>query len=274
MKKDALAVRMKQWLTKRGRGRKWVAVQFMLAVKNIRKTAMPGSPQMQQVVVGRALGDRADKQCFFVEMDVPWIIGPKWDWRKVAKERLNTFLDEQCICEAKESQVKVCEYHERLRIEWQHTDAMMEKFTGEVARAEHLTQRIQGAVMPRRILNWDFPWCRHDTERNCIVCEICGFVEEPYPENSSYRNIFIQEHSKCGYPDSGYLKSMAECNLVTYGDGQREVGGMIQKLEEERAELRVLFAYAAERFTDYLPERMRPDEFVKFIRERLAKVTA
>lgn len=245
--------------------RKWKHVSHMLAVKNIR--IVGGT---RQVIVGRALGDRDDDQCFFAEVDLPFIVPAKWDWKKEARRRLHSYLDSRCTCESGKSAVKHCDWHRvELFSEWQKIDFALNRESQAVATPAHITQAVAGPLVTARILHWNFPWVRHDRERGGIWCELCGAFQEPFPQNPSYQNLFIHEHSACGFPAAGYAKSIAECNLDYYSQVAVVLRKKRSQLHESVMDLDVLTHYAEAQKNASLPERMSEEEAVKLIREKL-----
>src|SRR5271167_2189472 len=100
MTEETAIVKREVALTQRPKKRRWKHVNFMLAVKiTPPKGNIPGA-RAEYTVVGRALGERTDDgQCFFVEMNIPFLATPTYRWQEEARRRLDTFLDPQCTCE-------------------------------------------------------------------------------------------------------------------------------------------------------------------------------
>jgi hypothetical protein len=242
----------------------------MMAVKNIRVSTLAGSGT-RQVIVGRALGDRDDGQCFFAQIDLPWIVPEKWDWKKEARRRLDTYLTSQCQCKADKTNVVHCEVHRHAMSEWQCIDEAMNRASQEVATTAHISQANPGPLIKARILRHDYTWIFHDLERGGIWCKLCGAFQEPFPENPSYQNQFVFEHAKCGFPVEDYEKSIRECCLVCYGDVAKRLREKRRILMESVRDLEVILYYAEACESVRLPEKMSEEDAVKHIREQLEK---
>ncbi len=244
----------------------WGSVKYMYAVRNDR---LPG--KTKQTVCGRALGERKDGQCFFVEVDLPWMVEPKWRWQDEAKRRLDSFLDPTCTCVAEGTQVKVCDGHVALKNLWAVADSVVNESSLGEAEKYHTPQREPGPVVDLVMIYPVYSWIRWDRARDRIVCQICNGFEEPYPSTSTYRNQFAHKHSACGFPAADYEKSIAECTLTTYYNVRDALQKRRTELYKGVMTLDVLIHYCERMNGAYLPEKMSEDEAFKFILERCHK---
>jgi len=243
----------------------WKRVNYALFV-TIRKT-----PKLEaSAVYGRAIGLRKDGQTFSALAALPWIIPRKFDWRPIAKARLDSFLLADCRCKSEGSEVTTCKMHHGIRGKWLAEDA---KRTKELPAQPNLSLD-SGPVSGFRVMNRNYPWCVMILEKNEWFCDICKAAHPAHEDNPSYRNQFILRHSHCGFPAAGYAESLRKCNLSTWADAAAEARKRIDearrradKVEGEVQGYRLLEVafkeISAGRCNPYLPERMSFEEVVQ-----------
>lgn len=242
----------------------WNEVQFMMAVKNVRVGGMPGN-NLRQEIVGRCLGDRSDGKCFFVQIDMPWLIPANWDWKRVARKRINTYLHPLCTCRVEQETVYPCELHIKLSKKWDAIDRTVIEATAVAVQSEHFTQQHPGPVLEWKVLHWDFPWVRWDKPGNRIVCQLCNAFEEPFPQNGSYQNLFIRKHSFCGWIGNigKWIGSRAELFDVV----SRKINAVRQSNVGAEVEMLRMLELCGQ--SGDLPERMTEDEALQWLRKQL-----
>ena len=152
-----------------------------------------------QQVFGRALGERSDGSCFYSSVDLPWIWeDEEYDWRPIALERLNTFLDPQCGCESRNEEVVYCRIHKVLCVEWASVDGETLRRTRAIMLQEPYAGYGNGPLPFTTVMHRDYPWVRLNHRLNQWMCFMC-MAEMSAAENPSWRNVFINRHSHCGF---------------------------------------------------------------------------
>jgi hypothetical protein len=179
----------------------WKSVRYLMQADFGKKGVM--GMQVRQVI-GRALGEREDGQTFSAYVDIPWTQPERYNWQSRARLRLDTFLYDSCKCEARGSEIKICETHQKVAYIWHDQDRE------EIARYEGtpadtpVPSHGSGPVSELQPMHHLYPWAKLDTGKNEWVCTICGFREPALANNSTFRNQFIKRHMDCGFanPDT------------------------------------------------------------------------
>ena len=187
---------------------RFVSVHYNIAVV-MRKVGntLAGERVEADHVFGRAMGERSDGKTFFSSVVLPWMWEPGYDWMTNARSRLDSFLEKECQCDARTEETKVCDFHHALISVWEDQD----RLEMEITRREYLRlsgSREGGGVFPDTVsMHKDYPWCR-ETKDGRYMCTICGFGKEPQEafHNPTYRNIFIRDHSHCGFKNPKYYE--------------------------------------------------------------------
>jgi hypothetical protein len=200
----------------------WKSVKFIMQADQVVKGL--GGPKVRQII-GRALGERDDDQTFSAYVDIPWTFPEDYNWQRRAKLRLDSFLYDSCKCEARGSEVKICDTHAKVAYIWQDQDRE------EIREYEGLPadmpgpQRGHGPLSKLLTMHSLYPWVKLDTVTNEWVCLLCGFRQDAMMNQSTWRNQFIKKHGACGIanPDT-ILPASVEDKVL------RELG---RRLEEE-----------------------------------------
>lgn len=178
----------------------WKDVRYNIAVF-IKKVGNPlaGESIVADHVVGRCMGDRSDGKVFFASVIIPWIWEDKEDWRITARARLDSFLFPDCQCDSRTEETKVCEFHLYLIAEWEAGDRRVMEHTRAEAKKMPPAREGGGVFEQGKAMHRDYPWCREQDGR--FMCTICGYGKDPREAlgNPTYRNIFIRDHSHCGF---------------------------------------------------------------------------
>ena len=248
------------------RKRHWKATSYIISVKIGPAKAMLGAKVY--TVTGRALGVRNDGQRFFAELDLPWLWSKRYEWRKIARARLDTFLDPRCTCSAKGKEIVRCDWHrEELMLLWVKEDYKSDKRTRKVIDSIPVSEVHPGPISPYRVLYKDWPWVMLDPDLNEVFCDVCKGRQRNW--NDSETRMFVNDHSHCyGRVHGTYAKSLAACNISFYGEAK-------QVIKEELEKAKLLYnqlALAANEIIReppgaYLPERMSREEVVKHFTE-------
>lgn len=238
------------------RGR-WTARSYMLFVQ------IRTNPKVEaQVVYGRCLGQRSDGQCFNTVVALPWMQNRRYDWRPLARYRLDTYLLKGCGCRAKGVQTITCKMHRDLEWEWR---ADNDRIAGIRPPANApIADAKMGVTTPCKVLHRDYPWTQLDTVTNEWVCDICTARQGAWADNPTWRNQFISQHSHCGFPASGYRASIAKCCLDYPADAAREAAKRAEKLEKDAGLLRAVEGYMKNTRGDF-GERMSFEEAVQWM---------
>jgi hypothetical protein len=221
-----------------------------------------------QTVTGRALGIRNDGQRFFAELDLPWIWSKRYEWRKVARARLDTFLDPRCTCGAKGKEIVRCTWHrEELLQEWAKEDSRSDNRTRKLIDSIPVSEIHPGPISPYRVLYKDWPWVMLDPDLGEVFCDVCKARQRNW--NDSETRMFVNDHSHCYSRVNGtYEKSRAACNIGTYGEALVVLTEEVEKAKLAYHELLVAREQATHRDAYvYLPERMSKEEVVKHFTE-------
>lgn len=247
--------------------RHWKATSYIIAVKIGPAKAMLGAKV--QTVTGRALGVRNDGQCFFAELDLPWLWSKRYEWRKVARARLDTFLDPRCSCSAKGKEIVRCAWHrEELMGVWANEDWRSDNRTRKVIDSTPVSEIHPGPISPFRVLYKDWPWVMLDPDLNEVFCDVCKGRQRNW--NDSETRMFVNDHSHCYSRVNGtYEKSRMACNIGTYGDALKAINTAWAEAQQTVKELTMAASLAshAEPYV-YLPERMSKEEVIKHFVER------
>jgi hypothetical protein len=184
----------------------WKDVRYTIAAFN-RKigNAMGGERYETEHIFGRCLGERSDGKTFFATTVLPWIWDEHYEWKMIARSRLDSFLFPECKCDARTEETKVCDYHHVMICHWEDED----RRSMGLEEAKKMTPATEGGgVLPlSSVMHKDYPWCRavktaSGEER--YICTVCGFGKDERQAfaNPTYRNIFIRDHSHCGFGDA------------------------------------------------------------------------
>lgn len=189
----------------------WKTVAYTIAAFN-RKVGNPlaGESFRTDHVFGRCLGERSDGKTFFATTILPWIWDEGYEWKMIARARLDSFLFPECACDAREEETKVCQHHLELMQEWEYVDRR--NMRTEEAKTGPKAEEGAGVFATSKPMNLDYPWARITSDGRQI-CTICGYGRGEYGAigNPTYRNIFIRDHSHCGFGDaSRYAPSKPE----------------------------------------------------------------
>jgi hypothetical protein len=200
----------------------WKTVRYLMQA-DFGKKGVVGM-QVRQVI-GRALGEREDGQTFSAYVDIPWTQPGGYDWQRRAVLRLDTFLYDSCKCEARGSEIKICDTHQKVAYIWHDQDREeIARYEGTPADSP-IPQHGSGPVSKLQSMHHLYPWAKYDAGKNEWTCTICGFSEPAMANNSTFRNQFIKRHMACGFanPDTILPPSVEDKVL-------RELG---RRLEEE-----------------------------------------
>lgn len=180
----------------------WKDVKYNIA-GYIRRVgnALAGERVELDHVFGRCLGERSDGKVFFATTILPWIWDdPAYDWKMVARSRLDSFLFPECKCDARTEESKVCEFHLDAIGQWESDD----RRSMGLAEARKMPKANEGGgVFPlSKEMHADYPWVREQEGR--YLCTVCGFGKDQRGAvgNPTYRNIFIRDHSHCAFGDA------------------------------------------------------------------------
>jgi hypothetical protein len=170
----------------------------MLAVELMRQYGI-GASMTANKVVGRCLGERDDGGCFFASVDLPWVISPKFNWFKIARRRLDTFLSPDCTCRSGKNETAWCKWHmTKIIPKWQEEDAKRTVISKEEINVKPLPGARPGPMDLMRRLHNDYPWVKLDVKTGEWVCIMCDAREQAM-DNGSWRNVFVRRHSHCGF---------------------------------------------------------------------------
>jgi hypothetical protein len=183
----------------------WISVVYNMAAFS-RKigNALAGERFEVDHVFGRCAGERSDHKTFFATVIIPWLWeDDSYDWRRIARERLETFLDPSCQCDARTEETKVCPYHLELMGMWESDDRSGLYRVQNVLKSLPAAKEGAGTFPRGESMHRDYPWCREFKDEVPVrwECTICGFGKDPLQAlgNPTYRNIFIRDHSHCGF---------------------------------------------------------------------------
>lgn len=101
----------------------------------------PERPGMLVGMCGKAVGMRSDGQRLTAVVILPPIWPVHFDWVRLANERLDTLLPEDCHC----SSLGQCPVHKLLAQQWATTD-----MTRNVIVPETVPEILQGIVTPKK----------------------------------------------------------------------------------------------------------------------------
>jgi hypothetical protein len=178
----------------------WKDVRYNIAVF-IRKVGNPlaGESIVADHVFGRCMGERSDGKGFFTSSILPWIWEDDYNWRITARARLDSFLLPECKCDSRTEETKVCEFHLELIGKWESDDRKVMEHTRAEARKMPPAREGGGVFEQGKVMHKDYPWCREQEGR--YMCTICGYGKDPREAlgNPTYRNVFIRDHSHCGF---------------------------------------------------------------------------
>lgn len=195
-------------------GRSWKSIVYTIAV--VITGASQGEiglvPNVRaDRVFGRAMGERSDGSCFFASVDLPWVWDDHWDWRPLARQRLDTFLVPGCSCESRDSEVKLCDLHEGYTVDWSLNDNRMINETRIALKRMPYAKYGDGPLPGWSVMHRDYPWCRENPKNGVWKCFICHGLQESFM-NPTWRNVFMNRHSHCGFgrPEPYAAKPIAE----------------------------------------------------------------
>lgn len=251
---------------------RWTDVRYMLfvTIKTIPRAEATG-------VFGRCLGLRSDGQAFNSVVGIPWIVTKKFDWKVIGKSRLDTYLLRECKCRTIAVQTITCPMHKRLEAKWQAENL---RAVGIIPQDVPVADAPMGATSDVQVMNRGYPWCLKDIRKNEWVCDICKAHQNAYDDNPSWRNQFIHQHAKCGFPSAGYAARAKTLTIRTTMDAAHEADKRIDALQKQIDALsRIRMAVGGARlgpydspfdapasllYTQNLPEVMSFEEFVRY----------
>lgn len=177
----------------------WKTVAYTIAAFSL-KVGNPLGGEHFRVdhIFGRCLGERSDGRTFFATTILPWIWDEGYEWKMIARARLDSFLFPECACDAREEETKVCQHHLELMQEWEYADRR--NMRTEEAKTGPKAEEGAGVFATSKPMNLDYPWARITSDGR-QMCTICGYGRGEYGAigNPTYRNIFIRDHSHCGF---------------------------------------------------------------------------
>lgn len=196
--------------------RTWVVVKYNIAVLiagGNRANEIGLAPLARaEKVFGRAMGERSDGGCFFSSVDLPWVWDdPLYDWRTVARSRLDTFLIPECECETRESEIVTCKLHEEYMIDWTRGDRGITAETRVQLNQMPYAKYGDGPLPGWTVMHADYPWCREQRNRGLWRCFICQGSAESFM-NPSWRSVFVNRHSHCGFGGRGGTEKVTVVN--------------------------------------------------------------
>jgi hypothetical protein len=199
--------------------RRWLDVGYRLTVVMQQQVGGLHVVQIPKGLVGRALGIRyPDNKVFFSTVMIPWTCDEDFNWQKMAKKRLDTFLLPECQCESHEADMRFCEFHEKLNKMWKTEVEHSEKRQTQIKQLEEQMpipgREWSGPADMLRILHRDYPWVRLDVEASYYVCLVCKKRRQFYPFAAD-RNVFLRDHSHCGMKPDEIIPPSFEDKVIS-----------------------------------------------------------